>query len=612
MTSTMSENPLLTKDDVEQFVIDLWTKLTPYYSEGKALLLPKGALAGHSEFVSGIEGFSRILWGAVPLLMSDKAPELWEQHLTGIKNGTNPEHEEYWGEIHDFDQRIVEMAAIGYGLCLAPEKMWEPLSDVEKSNLTNWLLQANEHKTPDSNWILFVVMVNIGLKNVGATYSQSVLDSKLDRLEAFYIGNGWYKDGEITAHVDYYTPMAIHYFCLFYAKIMEDEDVERSTKYKKRAARFAEDFIYWFGEDGSALPYGRSLTYRFAQSAFWSALAFAEVDVFRPGVVKGLILRNLRYWIKQDIFQPDGTLSVGYHYPNLLMAENYNAPGSPYWALKTMLILAMDEKSPFWQEDEEELPHLEQRKIQGAPYFAIERDRESNHVAAFHTGSLHTNEQVHVAAKYEKFVYSNHFGFSVSRSEWGLEQGAYDSMLAVSEQDNLYRVKRKVEEREITDKFLYFKWSPWANVTIKTWIIPGLPWHIRIHEIETGRTLDVADGGFAINTSSEDIVRKKHSNYVDGLATYAGLSGAVDLMEKGKARIIHPNANTNLLYKKSAIPTIEHRLEVGKHLLVHGFYGQAARGEGAEWKEIPFIKGDTIFLKKDVPVFTFNQPILMN
>ncbi|WP_375120557.1 DUF2264 domain-containing protein [Paenibacillus sp. CR_12] len=29
------------------------------------------------------------------------------------------------------------------------------------------------------------------------------------------------------------------------------------------------------------------------------------------------------------------------------MAENYNAPGSPYWALKTFLVLQLAEDSPF-------------------------------------------------------------------------------------------------------------------------------------------------------------------------------------------------------------------------------------------------------------------------
>lgn len=47
--------------------------------------------------------------------------------------------------------------------------------------------------------------------------------------------------------------------------------------------------------------------------------------------MKGIVLRHLRWWLKQPMFDRDGVLSVGYSYPNLAMAEDYNAPGSPYW-----------------------------------------------------------------------------------------------------------------------------------------------------------------------------------------------------------------------------------------------------------------------------------------
>lgn len=49
---------------------------------------------------------------------------------------------------------------------------------------------------------------------------------------------------------------------------MEKDDPERATKYKARAMEFAKQFIYWFDEEGEAIPFGRSLTYRFSQVSF--------------------------------------------------------------------------------------------------------------------------------------------------------------------------------------------------------------------------------------------------------------------------------------------------------------------------------------------------------
>ncbi len=121
----------------------------------------------------------------------------------------------------------------------------------------------------------------------------------------------------------------------------------------EREARFAQDYLYWFEDGGRAVPFGRSLTYRFGQCAFFSALAFAGVEALPWGVVKSRVLGNLRDWFAQPIFSSDCLLTVGYGYPNLCMGENYNAPGSPYWALKAFLCLALPEEHPFWRAEEE-------------------------------------------------------------------------------------------------------------------------------------------------------------------------------------------------------------------------------------------------------------------
>jgi hypothetical protein len=82
---------------------------------------------------------------------------------------------------------------------------------------------------------------------------------------------------------------------------------------------------------GAAIPFGRSMIYRFAVIGTFSALVLADVAPPAPlewGHVKGLILRHFRSWSgNPDIFRSDGTLTIGYGYDNMNMAENYNAPG---------------------------------------------------------------------------------------------------------------------------------------------------------------------------------------------------------------------------------------------------------------------------------------------
>ena len=138
------------------------------------------------------------------------------------------------------------------------------------------------------------------------------------------------------------------------------------------------------------MPYGRSLTYRFAQAAFWSAIAYTGVEVegLSRGQVKGLLLRNLRWWMRQPIFTPDGLLSIGYTSPNLLMVEGYNAPGSPYWASKALLVLALPAEDPFWAIAEEPLPPRSDIAVQRHAGLIFQHDDARAHTIALANGQF--------------------------------------------------------------------------------------------------------------------------------------------------------------------------------------------------------------------------------
>ncbi|MCM3443654.1 DUF2264 domain-containing protein [Metabacillus halosaccharovorans] len=586
-------NPLKTREDMACAIRQICEPLKPYYSNGFSRIQIGSTSAGYSDSISEIEGFSRLLWGLAPFYAcGDLNYDIWEMHLQGIKNGTNPKHEEYWGDINHYDQRIVEMASFGLALILIPDKIWDPLNEQEKENLRKWLAQVNEYNAYDCNWLFFAVLVNLGFKNVGLPFDEKKIEENLEKIDEFHLSNGWYSDGK-NGHSDYYVPFAIHYYGLIYAKVMEVEDPVRSQKYKEYAEEFAKDFIAWFSSNGSSIPYGRSLTYRFAQSSFWSAAVFAGINPFPLGVMKGIILRNLRWWFQKPIFNDAGILTIGYSYPNLLMAENYNSPGSPYWALKTFLPLALESEHPFWETEEEPLPEIGDKVIQKDPHLIICRNQNSEHVLAFNSGHLSTNEHTHTSAKYEKFVYSTLFGFSVPRAEWGLSQGAFDSMLALSEGDNIYRVKRYCEEFMVKDEYIYSKWKPWNDVEVKTWLIPGTPWHIRIHRIETGRILDTADGGFSLGIENKKMKSEPElETFQNDKESFAkigwGASGIKSLYGGGNAELVYPNSNTNILHSRTVIPTIKTRVEPGVSWLVSAVFGELSN-ENNRWNEIPSI-----------------------
>ncbi|WP_068609432.1 DUF2264 domain-containing protein [Paenibacillus swuensis] len=591
----VSQNPLKTRSDVQEAVRQLIEPLQRYFSTGGALLTfgEECTQAWYEPRAAAFEAFSRPLWGLAPLLAGGGETHLWSLYVQGFRNGSNPAHPEYWGESGDFEQRNVEMAALSMAMLLLRDRLQEELSDDELEGLSKWLYQINDRQLPDNNWLFFRVLVNISLKKAGLTYSAELLERDLNRIDDFYLGNGWYSDGA-TEQLDYYIPFAMHYYGLIYAQVMKEEDPKRAAVYRERAAIFAKDFIHWFSSDGSALPFGRSLAYRFAQVSFWSACVFAGVEVFSWGVMKGLILRHLRWWFAQPIFHADGVLSVGYTYPNLNMSEFYNAYGSPYWAFKAFLPLAMDESHPFWQAEEERLPELLEVSVQQHPHMILQRFDLGHHVVALTAGQYANFEPTHNDAKYGKFAYSTLFGFSTPRGSYGLIQGAYDSMLALCENDDgLYRVRRRCEKIALEGHILYSLWKPWQDVEVQTWLVPAGSWHVRVHHIRTARMLTTAEGGFAIRRErdrfgmellwSEELEADEASSTSPlssrAAAAYPwGVSGVVNLLGKRSGKLVLPEPNTNLLHPHTVLPTLTGDLERGEHWLATAVLGEGADG----------------------------------
>lgn len=530
--------------DKEYFVNQLFDIINPlkkYYKGGKVLFARHRAW--YDNKAGDMEAFARPLWGLVPYFAGGGSDKDFEKlYLDGFTDGANPENEGYWGESGERDQFYVEMAAVAYGMLFAPHKLWEPLSEKAKGNLVNWLWQINTHRVCDSNWRFFRVMVNIALKKTGQRYSEEKLSKDLNRLDEFYLGDGWYSDG---AHGqrDYYIAFAFHFYGLIYAKVMEKEDSERSKLYKERATEFAKTFIYWFDEDGEALPYGRSLTYRFAQCAFWSACVVADIRPYPLPVMKGIIKRNLDNWISKDIFDMAHILSVGYDYPNLLMAEHYNAHGSPYWGLKAYAFLMLDDNHEFWSCDAAPMPKLEGKKLIKNARMLI--SRRGGKTVAYPAGENENFDCGQIVSKYLKFAYSAHHGFNAMLSNLSLAEAAPDNML-VFNIDGIIMYRRHFISASVTDESVTIKWSPFKGIDITTVVTPTNEGHIREHEIVSEYDCDAYDCGFAVCDGKNE-------------CTVSG--------EGGENTDIPASPNSNLRYPKTYIPAVKYHITKGKQTI---------------------------------------------
>ncbi len=519
----------------------------------------------YSTDIAEMEGLSRALWGLFPLMAGGADVPFSDKYITAIKLGTDPQSPSYWGETGPYDQRLVEMAAYGLGLALMQETLTDHFSETELKNLHRWLNQITDAQMPDSNWNYFAIIVQLGFKRAGMPYDQAAIDRRFTMMEAYYLGGGWYSDGPGRPK-DYYISMAFHFYGLIYATLNADDDPERAAMLRERACLFAKDFIYLSAADGASVPFGRSLTYRFAMVAFWSGVAFAGLDVFSPGVLKGIILRHLRWWLEQPIFDRDGILTLGFTYPNLAMCEDYNAPGSPYWALKVFLILALPSDSDFWQAQELPLPELSPVHAIIPAQQILQHHENSQHVVMLTSGQLELNNYVNTEAKYTKFAYSTRFGFTIERGRYGIKHAACDSMLLLSDSDNYWRGRRECESVEMVDGAIYSRWLPWHDVQIETWLIPCGEWHVRAHRVNTARRLQTVEGGFAVMKADVEsrtgLSRVRAENGVSVIANIAFQSAD----RQGDSVVTPPNSSV-MFAECAVIPTLTGEIEPGEHWL---------------------------------------------
>lgn len=631
------------RESVQDLLKTILDPLKPHFSPLKATIKTPGNTAVRFDYKAAeIEGICRPMWGLASLLAGGGTYEGTEWWIEGLKVGVDPESPEFWGWPQDNDQRMVEMCPLGFLLAVAPQ-FWDSMNEKERSNLEKWLGNSiNEKNMPNTNWLWFRVFGNLGLKKNGGTYSQEKIEQDIKHLNSFFRGEGWSNDGpQGIWQQDYYSgSFAIQFLQLLYAKLAGEDDPAKAAEFKKRAQDYALDFIHYFDDEGRATPFGRSVGYRFAMAGFWGALAYADVELPAPltwGIVKGILLRNLRWWQKQDeIWSPTGTLTIGYCFPNMYMAENYNSSMSPMWACLAFICLAVPETHPFWTSEEEAYPThlLEKTKALKHPGHII--SYLGGHRMILSSGQACSYPMKGTHAKYGSFAYSSAFGYSVPTGCFTLEQFALASQLGLSDDEGeVWKTRRLCEEAVIEyhdeEPVLKSIWKPFPDVKVKTYLIPpeeGTPnWHLRIHKIEAGRELMTADGAFAIcnerikdrryldlysTETHEGTLPKIIGNYdlntpegssPGGKGAFAISKGAVGIvaLEKREGRwamLVNADPNSNLVESRTVIPTLQDRIKKGEVVwYVSAIYAKPEK-EGVErssyldgWEKKPQIPG---------------------
>lgn len=289
---------------------------------------------------------------------------------------------------------------------------------------------------------------------------------------------------------------------------------------------------------------------------------------------------------------------------NMYMCEDYNSPQSPYWSLKTLIMISLSQSSEFWAAEEEPYPSSPfPPQLVRAPRQIISNHPTGNHHFCLSPAQFVSWPLKATQAKYSKFEYSSTFAFSVPTGPL-IQQIAPDCTLALSRDGaETWAVKWKCSEPEFPTIYLKspegsssvtaasVRWYPWGDrqVKVKTILIPPTDrwpdWHIRVHRIRANKpiqSLHTVEGGFASPSrrlrdgtklpgisgvdkemelgTSEGVLETGDSALILSSAGASGISPTTSDHSSrnllGSTQVLKPDANTNIAHQRTIIPIV--------------------------------------------------------
>ena len=401
-------------------------------------------------------------------------------------------------------QVVLEQAVYGYGLLCLGDRLLGMFTQEQRDRMVAWLNMANDIELPWGSWYTARILVNCGLKHCDLPYNEERLAADCTAVESMYDGDGWYEDGTPFKR-DLYIASTFHFVSLLLEHYMDKSPIACAVD---RANAFNEDYIYWFDRQGRGVPFGRSLTYRFVNAAFWSSFVLAGGSKRPLAQLKGLILNHLSWWYDAMAGQP-GCMRPGYGYPGAPVMEDYAGPGISYWGFRAFALLALPESDPFWQV-EPELPVLDARRMEEKPGMIIQTgERHSYALSAMqYPGST----LLQCASKYGKLCYSTAFGWNISCGTGSISEFALDSALALSVRGTgQFASRTRIQDYRVNKHYIYSVWGYGSVAHVETWLVPIDEFrHVRVHRVQSLYPLEAYEGGFPVFgwSSKYDIAEK--------------------------------------------------------------------------------------------------------
>ncbi len=318
--------------------------------------------------VSYLEAVGRCLAGIAPWLElpddNSKEGKLRKEYkellLHGLAIAVNPKSTDYLN-FREGGQPIVDAAFFVLAFMRAPKALWEPLDAQTKQRYIAEFKSLRNRSGSYNNWLLFGALPEAFLRSVGEEYDPVRVDYALNKMKEWYVGDGWYSDGEKFS-MDYYNSFVIHPMLVDLLASLKTTPV---TKYKqkgynveeayqqalKRMVRYSEFSERIISPGGSFPAFGRSVTYRTAafQALAQTALMHQLPEWVSPAQVRGALTSVFfNMYDGHQNFDKKGWLVLGFNGHQPMMADQYTSTGSLYMATLGFLPLGLPVDDKFW------------------------------------------------------------------------------------------------------------------------------------------------------------------------------------------------------------------------------------------------------------------------
>ena len=321
---------------------------------------------GRDKAVTYMECFGRLIAGVAPWLAlpessteeGKKRKQLHEWALQSYVHSVDPSSPDYllWRKE---GQPLVDSAYFTNALIRAPKQFWEPLDNTTKQRIITEIKPLRRVKPPYTNWLLFAAMNEAFLLMIDEDYDPMRIDLTLQKLNEWYVGDGWYSDGT-KFHFDYYNSFVIHPMLVEILEVMVEKDRIKKEFYElalKRMQRFSEHLERFVSPEGTFPSFGRSLTYRTGAFQPLALLAWKKQlsEIHTEGQIRSALTAvHKSIFAAQSNFTSDGYLTIGFagHQPEL--GDWYSNNGSMYLTSTSFLPLGLPENDSFWTSPVEE------------------------------------------------------------------------------------------------------------------------------------------------------------------------------------------------------------------------------------------------------------------